>query len=326
MSDAGMYAGIDLGGTKILVVIADESGHVVASRRIPTEAERGPDAVIDRMVDAVRAAAEDARVPVERLAAVGVSAPGPIDLDDGIITSPPNLPGWRNVRLAAILGERLGRPVVLENDANCAAVGEHRFGAGRGYRHIIYITISTGIGGGIIIDGELYRGASGAAGEVGHMGVSVDGPACAAGHPGCLEGVAAGSGIAARAAEMIEAGGLPLTARLAAEEPPLSVEEIYRAGQEGEAEAAALIDRAAYHFGMCLATLINVFNPQAVVIGGGLMNLGDALLRPALRVAETRAFAQPFADVRIVPSELGDRAAALGAIAVARRRDVGEPV
>jgi len=326
MTDARLYAAIDLGGTKILVVVASPTGEVVASERIPTEAEGGPSAVIERMVDALRTAVEEAGVPLEQLAGIGISAPGPIDLDAGVVTSPPNLPGWRDVPLAAILREELGVPVALENDANCAAVGEHRFGAGRGYRHLIYITWSTGIGGGIIIDGRLYAGASGAAGEVGHVAVAADGPVCGAGHPGCLEAVAAGSGIAARAAEMIAAGLLPRTAALAAEAPPLSAEEVYQAGTEGEAAAAALIERAGRYFGMGLANLINIFNPQAVVIGGGLTNIGEAIMGPAIETARARSFAQSFADVAIVASELGDRAAALGAIEVARSRDVGEMV
>jgi glucokinase len=321
-----VYAALDLGGTKILVLIAGTAGDVLASERVPTEADEGPDAVIDRMVEALRTASREAGSNLEEIAAVGVSAPGPIDLEAGIVTSPPNLPGWHNVPLAAILRERLGRPVVLENDANCAALGEHGFGAGRGYRHMIYITISTGIGGGIIIDNRLYAGASGAAGEVGHIGVQPDGPTCAAGHPGCLEAFAAGSGIAARAAEMIEAGLLPRTALLASQAPPLSAEDVFQAGQQGEAEAAALIERAGHYFGIGLASLINIFNPQAIVIGGGLTNIGEAILGPAMETARERSFAQSFSDVTIIRSALGDRAAALGAIAIARSRDNGEMV
>jgi glucokinase len=317
-----LFAGVDLGGTKILVLVADAEGGVVGSARIPTLAAQGPDAVITRIADAVRQAATDAGADAASLSAVGISAPGPIDAAAGVITDPPNLPGWHNVPLARILGERLGVPAILENDANCGAVGEHNFGAGRGFRHMIFVTISTGIGGGVIIDNELYAGASGAAGEVGHIAVSVDGPACGAGHVGCLEAFASGTAIAARAREMIAAGGLPRTARMAEHNPPLSAETVFLAGQQGEAEATALITSAGRYLGIGLASIINAFNPQAIVLGGGLTNMGETLLGPAVEVARARSFGQSFMDVRIVEGELGERAAALGALAVARNRGV----
>jgi glucokinase len=316
----GLYAGIDLGGTKILVLVADPTGAVVGTERVPTLATQGPESVISRIVEAVRAAAAQAGVEPSQLAGSGVSAPGPIDTVDGVITDPPNLPGWHNVPLAGILRERLGVQVVLENDANCGAVGEHMFGAGRGYSHMLFVTISTGIGGGIIIDNELYAGASGAAGEVGHIGVSVDGPTCGAGHVGCLEAFASGTAIAARAREMIAAGGLPRTARIAEHDPPLSAKSVHMAAEQGEAEATAIIAAAGRYLGVGLASLINVFNPQAIVIGGGLTNMGDLILGPAIETARMRSFAQSFMDVRIVEGELGERVAALGAIAVARKR------
>jgi len=316
-----LYGGIDLGGTKILVLISDAQGKVLGSARVATLAAQGPEAVIGHIVDATREAAREAGVEVSALRCVGVSAPGPIDAVDGVVTDPPNLPGWHNVPLARILRERLGVPAALENDANCGGVGEHQFGAARGYRHVIFVTISTGIGGGIIIDNELYVGASGAAGEVGHIVVSIDGPTCGAGHVGCLEAYASGTAIAARAHEQIAAGGLVRTARLAEQDPPLSARTVYLAGQQGEAEATAIIQTAGRYLGTGLAGLINVFNPQVIVLGGGLTNMGDTILGPAVETARTRSFAQSFTDVRIVEGELGERAPALGAIAVARNRD-----
>ncbi len=316
-----IFAGIDLGGTKILVLIADAQGNVRGDSRVRTPAAQGPEAVIARIVQSVREAAEKAGVDAKSIRAAGVSAPGPIDSEEGVITDPPNLPGWHNVPLARILRERLGVPSLLENDANCQGVAEHQFGAGRGYKHMLFVTISTGIGGGVIIDDELYIGASGAAGEVGHIGVSTDiNRVCGAGHPGCLEAYASGTAIAARAREMIAAGGLIRTARLAEHNPPLNAETVYLAGQQGEQEATAIIESAGRYLGIGLASMINAFNPQAIVIGGGLSNMGETILGPAVETARTRSFAQSFMDVRIVEGELGERAAALGAIAVARNR------
>ena len=318
MSDT--YAGIDLGGTKILVLITDEHGNVRGDQRVATDAHEGPDAVIGRIVEAVKHAAAEAGVDVSGIRAAGVSAPGPIDAAAGTITDPPNLPGWHDVPLASILRERFGVPVVLENDANCQGLAEHQFGAGRGFRHLLFVTVSTGIGGGIIIDDELYTGASGAAGELGHVAVATDGPACGAGHVGCLEALASGTAIARDAEDLIRAGQLPRTARIAEHNPPLDAEDVYRASQEGESEAGAIIERAGRYLGIGLASMINAFNPQAIVLGGGMMNMGDAILAPALEVARQRSFEQPFTDVKIVEGALGDRAGALGAIAVTRKK------
>jgi glucokinase len=313
-----LYAGVDLGGTKILVLIADADGNVCGDVRVPTLADEGPDAVIARMVEATRQAAREAGVGVASLAGAGVSAPGPIDTGEGVITQPPNLPGWDNVPLARLLREKLAIPVVLENDANCGGVGEHRYGAGRGYRHMIYLTLSTGIGGGIIIDDRLYTGASGAAGELGHIAVDLDGPTCGAGHVACLEAFASGTAIANRAADAITAGRMPRTARLAEHNPPLSAEEVHLAAEQGEEEAAAIIETAGRYLGIGLGSILNAFNPQCIVLGGGLVNIGERLLAPARAEARRRAFAQAFEDALIVEWELGEKCAALGAIAVVR--------
>jgi glucokinase len=321
VSEPRLYAGIDLGGTKVLALIADSDGAVLGQAKLTTEASRGPDAVISRIIEAATEAARDAGVTLRDIAGVGVAAPGPIDRDEGVITDPPNLKGWHNVPLARSLRERFGVPTALENDANCGAVGEHAFGAGRGYSHMLYVTVSTGIGGGVIIANRLYAGASGAAGEVGHMAVSTDGPSCGAGHVGCLEAFASGTAIANRAREVIAAGGLPRTARIAEAHPPLSADDVYLAAQQGETEAAAIIESAGRYLGFGLASMINAFNPQAIVIGGGLANMGEALLSPALDVARQRSFAQSFSDVQIVEWELGERGTALGALVCARDRE-----
>ena len=321
------YAGIDLGGTKIRALVAGENGAVLGDERTATLAEDGPDAVIERIVQAARAAAAQARIEFRELRAVGVSAPGPIDTRAGVITAPPNLPGWHDVPLASILRERLGVAVLLENDANCSGLGEHQFGAGRGCRHMIYITVSTGIGAGIIIDNELYAGASGAAGEVGHMAVAAEGPMCGAAHTGCLEAFASGTGIAAQARRLIAAGHLPRTAALAGQEPPLSARTVHEAAKAGETQAREIIGDAARYLGIGLGSLLNIFNPQAIVLGGGvIVNMSDLMLGPAIEAARARAFEQAFADARIVLGELGDRSAALGALALVRSRDAAAAI
>lgn len=313
-----LFAGIDLGGTKIRTLVAAADGSVLGDHRIATDDSQGVEAVLGRIIESVGAAAAEAGVEAAALKGIGVSAPGPIDTVRGVITDPPNLHGWHNVPLSRILRDRIGPPTILENDANCQGLAEHRYGAGRGFRHMVFVTASTGIGGGIIIDGELYVGASGAAGEIGHLVVASDGPTCGAGHVGCLEAMASGTAIARDAEALIAQGRLERTARLAERNPPLDAQDVFQASQEGEAEAAAIITRAARYLGTGFASIINAFNPEAIVVGGGLVNMGDALMIPAIEVARQRSFGQSFADVQILEGELGEKAGALGAIAVAR--------
>lgn len=317
MAEAEPYVvGVDLGGTKIVSLAVAAGGHIMGRDRRPTEAAQGPEAIIQRIVASVRQAIAEADLRETKLKGVGISAPGPCDVRRGVVTHPPNLPGWEDIPLARIMSEALDVPTLLENDANAAAYGEHRFGAGRPYRHMIFITISTGIGGGIIVDGSIYAGASGAAGEVGHMTLEENGPPCGCGSRGCLEALSSGSAIAREAGTLLAQGRCPLLARLLSEGRPLDAESVHLTAQQGDADARAVIERAGRYLGLGLANLINIFNPQGIVLGGGLCQIGPMILDPARAVARERSFAQSFADVSIVEGELGDQAGALGVAAL----------
>lgn len=309
--------GIDLGGTKILSLVASTKGETLGQNRRPTRAERGPQKVIAGMVDSLRAAARKAGLDVGGLAGVGVVSPGPLDYASGVIGELPNLPGWRGMPLADEMRAALGVPVFVDNDATAAALGEHTFGAGRGYRHVIYVTVSTGIGGGIIIDGRVYRGASGAAGEVGHQVVEEGGPQCSCGRHGCLEELASGTAIAHRAEELIARGEGKGIARMLEDDETLSARTVHRAARAGDPEARRIIEEAGHYLGVGLANLVNIFNPELIIIGGGLTNIGRMLLDPARRVVRRDPFPEPRRDVRIVRAALGDRVGALGAVALA---------
>lgn len=310
--------GIDLGGTKIRAVVVDVAGAIVAEDVRPTEAEQGQAAVVERLVASARAAITASGRPPASILAVGVTAPGPVDFDAGVLHQPPNLPGWDRVPLAAILGERLGLPTFLENDANAAAYGEYRYGAGRGLRHLIYLTISTGIGGGLILNGQLYRGADGAAGELGHVTVDDDGPPHNCGMVGCLEVMASGTAIARMAAESVAAGRSEALARLAAETGELTAVEVDAAADAGDPVAQEILARAAHYLGVGLAGFINIFNPEAIVVGGGVTRIGRQLLEPAFALARTRAFELPARTVRLTTAALEGRAEVLGVTALAR--------
>jgi glucokinase len=311
-----LVIGIDLGGTKINTALVDASGRMIAHDYRETAAAEGPSAVIGRMLDAARSMA--AQATCMQVAAVGIGAPGPLDSKAGIVLTPPNLPGWDRVPLRQLIEDGLGIPALLENDANAAALGEHRFGAGRKAEHMIYVTVSTGIGGGLILDGRLYRGAGGMAGEIGHITIMPSGPLCGCGNRGCLEALASGRAIAQRARERVIRAMPTLLADLAGKDPNrITAELVAKAAEQGDAEAQDILADAMNYLGIGVANLVNLFNPQLVVIGGGLMNIGEALFEPVRRAIYRHAFPGPAQAVEVVPAELGDNVGVLGAAAVA---------
>lgn len=323
MSSKQRYtAGVDLGGTKIFSLVTLPDGREAGSDNRPTLGEEGPQTVIDRIVDSVRASLAMAAATEADLAAVGVAAPGTIDRRRGVVRNSPNLRGWDAVPVVQMLETAFRVPVALENDANAAALGEHIFGAGRGFRNMVFITVSSGVGGGIILDGRLYRGATGAAGEVGHMVLDEEGPACGCGHRGCLEALASGTAIAARAVALAAEGESPVLARMARESTGLTAEDVERAAAEGDAGALKVIEEAGHYLGLGLVNLVHVFNPHGIVIGGGVSRMGDLLLGPAREVVRQRCFPLSQEGLQIVAGALGDRAGALGAI-VALREEPG---
>lgn len=319
MSQQRLAIGVDLGGTKIKTVVADSEGQVFGEDLRPTEAKIGPDGVIARIADSARQACTEANIRLADAIGVGISSPGPVNPEKGIVTDAPNLPGWHNIHITKLVGDAVGLPTLLENDANAAAYGEALFGAGKGLKHIVYVTLGTGVGGGLIIDGEIYEGASGAAGEVGHLVVLPDGPICNCGNRGCVESLAAGPAIARDATRLVEDGRAPVLARLS-EGRALNAELVLEAAQEGEDAAREVLQRAGYYLGLALTGLLNVFDPQALILGGGLVNLGDFYLGPAIKTAREGAFPQIVADVVITTAKLGDNAGALGATALVFKR------
>ena len=279
--------------------------------------------VLERIEESLDAALGKAGVKRERLAGLGIASPGAVDVARGIVPNAPQLPGWQDVPLARLLGERFGLPTLLENDASAAALGEHRFGAGRGSRHMLYITVSTGVGGGIIIDGDLYRGKSGAAGEMGHVIIDMNGPPCGCGARGCLESLASGTAIAKRGELLAESGGSPILARLRKEEGPDTAEMMERAVTMGDAASREAFRQAGHYFGVALAGFVNVFDPEVIVIGGGVAKAGDLLLEQARVTMESLAMTQPLKGVRLTVSELGEFAGTMGMVARLREEAAG---
>lgn len=311
-----LILGVDLGGTKILTAVINAQGEMLSRDHSVTPAAQGGEAVIQSILESVDRALKRAGMATPELYAIGVGAPGISNPETGILFTSPNLPGWRDVPLRDIIETKLGKKTFLINDANAAAVGEFYFGAGRGAHRFIYITISTGIGGGIVIDGKIYTGASGAAGEVGHMTIDDNGPLCNCGNKGCWETLASGTALARVARQRIEEGARTSILNYAdGDMEKVSAQVIHTAAQQGDDLAKDLIARTGYYIGVGLANLINIFNPELIVIGGGLSNIGDMLLGPAFKVAEERAYRETFQAVRFATAELGRNSGVLGVAA-----------
>ena len=318
LTSAILLGGIDLGGTKILAAAASADGEILSSDLRPTDPEQGPDAVLNRMIESLREALRQARAEPQALRAIGVAAPGPLDQARGIVCEPPNLPGWHDVPVSDRLWAAFHVPVYLENDANAAALAEHMYGAGRGSRHMVYLTLSTGIGAGLIIDGRLYRGASGVAGELGHLVIEANGPPCGCGSRGCLEALASGTAIGREGAKLVAQGRAPVLAELA-QGGEVTAQLVAEAALAGDAGAAGVIAAAARYLGLGLTSIVNAFNPEVIVVGGGVAKIGESLLAPAVQVMRATAFAQAVRVVTVRPAALGDEVAVRGALALVRR-------
>ncbi len=306
-----VYIAVDLGGTNIRVARCNAEGQILARVGYPTRPEEGVEAVIARIIRAIQEV-WPAGEPVE---AMGVGVPGPLDPRTGVVLTAPNL-GWENVPLADRLREAFHVPCFVGNDANLAALGEWQYGAGRGHEHLVYLTISTGIGGGVITHGVLLEGAHGLGAELGHIVVEArDGPRCGCGQTGCLEAMASGTAIA-RMAREAWARGDPVPW---ADPSAVTAADVAKAAAQGDPVAGAIMDRAAFYLGVGIASFWHIFNPTLVILGGGVMKAGDWFLEKIRAYARERAMTPDYVTP-IVRTALGDHVGLLGALAYARMR------
>jgi len=293
-----LILGLDIGGTKTAVILGSQRGEILWRMQFLTRPERGFKIVFAELTTNIATALRSAQ---QTVAAISVSIGGPLDVLNGIIKSPPNLPGWTNIPLKELLAERFALPVYVEHDGNAGALAEFYFGAGRNFRNIIFITMGTGFGAGLILNGQLYRGASDCAGEIGHIRIAEDGPRCY-GKAGSLEGFGSGTGIAKLAQMMYPAIW----------NESATVIDIYNKHQAGLNEAREVFERAGFYLGRGLAILADTLNPERIILGGIGMRLGEALLAPAKRVFYEEALPQAAEVCEIVPAQLGE---AIGDIA-----------
>ncbi|KQT69834.1 MULTISPECIES: ROK family protein [unclassified Aureimonas] len=300
---------VDLGGTELRAAAVAKGGRFLAQAGMATDAAGGPERVVEQIVallDDVRS-----RVPGAEILGLGVGAPGPLDPIAGIAIAPPTLKGWRDVPLARILGDRLSMPVRVENDANAAALGEWRYGAGRGLRSIVFVTVSTGIGGGVVADGRILHGRRGLAAEIGHMTITERGGPCFCGATGCFEAVASGSALGWSATAATRPGdGSRL--RALAEDGPVTARHVVAAAREGDSQALALLAEEARWLGIGFTNLLHLYSPEAIVVGGGLSAALDLMEAGIARTIADRAM-PAYRDVPVVPAGLGGQAGLAGA-------------
>jgi glucokinase len=321
--------GVDLGGTNISAGALSEDGtRTSGMRTIATQPELGAEGVVDRIVGVIEGVILDTinetGATRKDILGIGIGAPGPLDRDKGIVVVAPNL-GWRDFPLRDRITSRLKLPATLDNDANCATVGEWWLGAARGGRNVVGITIGTGIGGGLIINGELYHGSSDVAGEIGHTTIDVNGRLCKCGNYGCLEAYASGPAIATRAREALvrEATASLLPSMVDGQLDKITAEIVYTAAKKGDGLANEIVRDTARYLGAGIATLLNVINPDVVVVAGGVTAAGDALFVPLRTEVRRRAFRPAVEAARIVPAELPGTAGVVGAVATFKMRELG---
>ena len=297
-----MIGAVDIGGTKIAVGIVDTDGRVLARAERPTEARRGPVDGLDRITALLRATAAQAKTT---LAGIGIGCTGPIDPLAGVVGDVPFLPGWQGVNLVGELSARFGVPAAMENDADAVALAEARWGAGRGANTFIYVTVSTGIGAGMVFDGKLYRGVGGAHPEIGHHVIDASGPPCYCGARGCWESLASGPALA----EWFKAAypDAPLASAGA------DAKQICRAAEDGDPHAQAAVDRLGYYIGLGLANLITLFTPDVIALGGGVMQSRHLFWDRIQSTIRAACGLVPYDRVRLVPAALGSEAALVGA-------------
>jgi glucokinase len=310
-----VVAGIDIGGTKIAVALENFNGEKIAARHLPTRVEIGAYAIVETILQAITKMLEENRV---KLVSIGIGCPSPLDVEKGLVMSPSNLRGWDNFPIVRLFAERFRVSVVLDNDANAAALGEFIYGAGRGYRNVVYVTVSTGIGGGIIINGEIFHGVGAGAGELGHAIVQPDGIRCNCGSVGCLETICAGVHIARRARKRLADGEPSLMNEAVSNISEVSAKTVIEAVRRNDKLAIEIWDETCRFLATGVGNVITLLAPEAVVIGGGIASAGDLLFMPLRRLLPNFVSMIPADKINVLPAELGSESGVCGALALAK--------
>ncbi len=309
----GYVVGVDFGATHLSLLVADLSARIREETEVAINIQDGPEACLDEADKRVRELLSKAGISLGEVLAIGIGVPGPIVTEAGMVVAPPIMPGWDRYPIRDTLEKMWGRPVSVNNDAELGALGEWASGAGRGERNLVYIKVGTGIGAGLLIDGQIFRGATGSAGEIGHLTIDENGPLCTCGNHGCLEAVAGGRAIALQAQQAVQSGQ---RTQLSAIRPleNITAKDVASAARRGDLLAQQILGRAGRHIGSAIAGLVNMFNPGMIIIGGGVAQTGDILLEPMRQTVQRRSLPAATRIVRITTAMLGRRSSSMGAI------------
>ena len=307
--------GIDVGGTNVKIALVDDNGKIIYSNSVPTYAKMGYEYTVNNIKQAIKDLMKETNTTPSDIEGIGFDFPGQVDCKIGVVKLAPNIPGWVNVPIAQMIEDEFHIPTRIDNDVRCAALGELKFGAGRGCENFICITVGTGIGSGIVINGKVVRGATNAAGELGHIKLQMNGgPICGCGDTGCLEAFASGPAIVAMAQEYIKGGKSTKFREMAAVEGgEITPYMVAKAAEEGDPVAKRIFEIVGEYIGIGLTSVINLLNPERVIIGGGVAESGELLLGPIRKTIKERAMVVAGNAVEIVPAQLGNSAGVIGA-------------
>jgi glucokinase len=306
-----IVAGIDIGGTKVAIGLADADGRHLSITRIATNVALGPRRIVEKIIETLDRMLIECGRPTT---AIGIGCGGPLDRQRGLILSPPNLPGWDKFPVVELLQNHFRVPVLLDNDANVAAIGEHQHGAGRGIHDLVYLTISTGIGGGVIIANRVLYGVCDGAGEIGHITILPEGPVCGCGARGCLESLCSGTSIARRAREKISSSGQETILRAS----EISAKTVAEAAGNGDGLAGEVWDETIYYLAIGIANVLNTLAPEVVILGGGVSLAGEQLFHPLREQVRNRVKILPADKIRILQAQLGGDSGIHGALILAQ--------
>jgi len=305
--------GVDIGGTNVKIALVDEKGVIAYSNSVPTRAEMGYEYTIQNIINTIKDSLKESNNDISNIGGIGFGLPGQIDSVNGIVRLLPNIPGWVEVPLAKIVKDEFNVPVKLDNDVRVATLGELNFGAGKGCQNLICLTVGTGVGSGIVLNGQLVRGASMTAGEIGHVVVERNnGEICGCGATGCLEAYASGPSVVKMAKDYI-AGGKSTKFKEIAAGNEITPFMVYEAAKQGDAVAKRIFTIVGEYLGVALVSVVNLLNPEKIIVGGGVGQAGDLILDPIREAIKKRCIPTSAAAVEIVPAQLGESAGVVGA-------------
>jgi glucokinase-like ROK family protein len=309
----GYVLGVDMGATHLGLVLADYAARVIAEHESPFDVSLGPEICLQQIDRDVRAFLKQNDFSMDDITSIGVGVPGPVVSKEGGVVAPPIMPGWDKFPIRTHLQELWGHPITLDNDAELGALGEWAYGAGRFEPNLLYVKVGYGIGAGLLLNGKIYSGATGSAGEIGHITVQVSGPRCTCGNQGCLEAIAGGRAIAQQAAQAIQSGRRTSMVEIQPLEK-LTTVHVAMEASKGDLVAQEIVMNAGQYLGIAIANLINVVNPGLIIVGGGVAQMGDLFLEPIRQAVKTRSLPAAARVVRITAAMLGRRSSGIGAV------------